>query len=89
MRERGWGRIINISSGGAWQPFADMADYTATKAAVKTVVDVTNPLSDDPPVNGVHSYLTSLEESLMERLQREFPDAHFVKAFNQVNNSRW
>jgi hypothetical protein len=24
----------------------------------------------------------------MERLQREFPDAHFVKAFNQVNNSR-
>ena len=24
----------------------------------------------------------------MERLQREFPDARFVKAFNQVNNSR-
>lgn len=34
MREAGWGRIINISSGGAWQPFAAMADYTATKAAV-------------------------------------------------------
>lgn len=34
MRDAGWGRIINISSGGAWQPFAAMADYTATKAAV-------------------------------------------------------
>ncbi len=34
MREAGWGRIINISSGGAWQPFANMADYTATKAAI-------------------------------------------------------
>jgi 8-hydroxy-5-deazaflavin:NADPH oxidoreductase len=60
----------------------------ARPTAGKTVVDVTNPLSDDSPANGVHSYFTSLEESLMERLQREFPDAHFVKAFNQVNNSR-
>jgi 8-hydroxy-5-deazaflavin:NADPH oxidoreductase len=60
----------------------------AANFAGKTVVDVTNPLSDDSPANGVHSYFTSLEESLMERLQREFPDAHFVKAFNQVNNSR-
>jgi 3-oxoacyl-[acyl-carrier protein] reductase len=34
MGEAGWGRIINISSGGAWQPFANMADYTATKAAI-------------------------------------------------------
>jgi 3-oxoacyl-[acyl-carrier protein] reductase len=34
MRETGWGRIVNISSGGAWQPFASMADYTATKAAI-------------------------------------------------------
>jgi NAD(P)-dependent dehydrogenase (short-subunit alcohol dehydrogenase family) len=34
MREGGWGRIINISSGNAWQPFATMADYAATKAAI-------------------------------------------------------
>jgi 3-oxoacyl-[acyl-carrier protein] reductase len=34
MREIGWRRIINISSGAAWQPFANMADYTATKAAI-------------------------------------------------------
>jgi 3-oxoacyl-[acyl-carrier protein] reductase len=34
MRSAGWGRIVNISSGGAWQPFATMADYTSTKAAI-------------------------------------------------------
>jgi predicted dinucleotide-binding enzyme len=60
----------------------------AANLAEKTVIDATNPLTDDPPANGVHSYFTSLDESLLERLQREFPDARFVKAFNQVNNSR-
>ena len=25
----------------------------------------------------------------MEQLQREFPDAHFVKAFNSVGTSAW
>lgn len=56
--------------------------------AGKTVIDVTNPLSDAPPVNGVVQFFTTMNESLMERLQREFPDARFVKAFNQVNSSR-
>jgi 8-hydroxy-5-deazaflavin:NADPH oxidoreductase len=54
----------------------------------KTVIDVTNPLADAPPDHGVPKYFTSLDESLMERLQREFPDANFVKAFNQSNYSR-
>ncbi len=60
----------------------------AANFAGKTVIDATNPLTDDPPANGVHKYFTSLDESLMERLQREFPNAHFVKAFNQANASR-
>ena len=60
----------------------------AANLAEKTVIDATNPLTDDPPANGVHSYFTSLDESLVERLQREFSDVRFVKAFNQVNNSR-
>jgi predicted dinucleotide-binding enzyme len=54
----------------------------------KIVIDVTNPLADEPPVNGVPKFFTTLEESLMERLQRECPKARFVKAFNQVNASR-
>ncbi|MFY9829595.1 MAG: hypothetical protein WAK69_13485 [Rhodoplanes sp.] len=53
----------------------------------KPVIDVTNPIADALPVNGVLKYFTSLDESLMERLQRAFPDAKFVKAFNSVGNA--
>lgn len=55
--------------------------------AGKTVIDVTNPIADAPPVNGVLKFYTSLDESQMERLQREFGSAHFVKAFNSVGNA--
>lgn len=59
----------------------------AENFASKTVIDVTNPIADAPPVNGVLKYYTSFEESQMERLQREFPSAHLVKAFNSVGNA--
>jgi 8-hydroxy-5-deazaflavin:NADPH oxidoreductase len=52
----------------------------------KCVIDVTNPIADAPPTNGVLKYFTSLDESLMERLQAEYPDARFVKAFNSTGN---
>jgi predicted dinucleotide-binding enzyme len=55
--------------------------------AGKPVIDVTNPIADAPPVNGVLKYYTSLDESQMERLQREFASARFVKAFNSVGNA--
>jgi predicted dinucleotide-binding enzyme len=54
----------------------------------KTVMDTTNPIAPEPPVNGVLRYFTSLEESLMERLQAAHPEAHFVKVFNSVGNTR-
>jgi len=54
----------------------------------KPVIDSTNPIADVPPRNGVLSFFSSLDESLMEILQREFPDARFVKAFNSVGNAR-
>jgi len=53
----------------------------------KIVMDVTNPIADLPPVNGVLRFFTSLDDSLMERHQREFPDIKFVKAFNSVGNA--
>jgi len=53
----------------------------------KIVIDATNPIADAPPVNGVLKYFTDLNESLMERLQREFEAARFVKAFNSVGNA--
>jgi predicted dinucleotide-binding enzyme len=52
----------------------------------KTVIDTTNPIADAPPENGVLKYFTSLEESLMERLQKIAPDAQFVKAFNSIGS---
>jgi 8-hydroxy-5-deazaflavin:NADPH oxidoreductase len=55
--------------------------------AGKTVIDTTNPIADTPPVNGVLKYFTSLEDSLMERLQKAFPAVHFVKAFSCVGNA--
>jgi predicted dinucleotide-binding enzyme len=60
----------------------------AANLSGKTVVDVTNPIADAPPTNGVLKFFTSLDESLMERLQREFADSHFVKAFNSVGSRR-
>ncbi|MGB7220713.1 MAG: NAD(P)-binding domain-containing protein [Vicinamibacterales bacterium] len=55
--------------------------------AGKTVIDAANPIADAPPVNGVLKYFTTLDDSLMERLQREFPAARFVKAFNSVGSA--
>lgn len=70
---------------------------TAAEAAVKlcglenlkgkTILDTTNPIADAAPVNGVLQYTTSLNESLMEKLQALAPDAHFVKAFSCVGSA--
>jgi predicted dinucleotide-binding enzyme len=53
----------------------------------RIVIDATNPIAEAPPTNGVLKFFTDLNESLMERLQGEFPTAHFVKAFNSVGNA--
>jgi 8-hydroxy-5-deazaflavin:NADPH oxidoreductase len=53
----------------------------------KTVLDATNPIANAPPTNGVLSFFTTLDDSLMERLQKKAPDAHFVKAFSCVGNT--
>lgn len=52
----------------------------------KTVIDTTNPIADAPPQSGVLKFFTSLDESLMERLQKIAPDAQFVKALNSVGS---
>lgn len=52
----------------------------------KTIIDATNPISG-APTNGVLPYFTDYNESLMERLQKQFPEAAFVKAYNSVGNA--
>lgn len=53
----------------------------------KCIIDTTNPIADAPPDHGVLRFFTTLDDSLMERLQRQFPAARFVKAFNSVGNA--
>ncbi|MFL5401903.1 MAG: NADPH-dependent F420 reductase [Gemmatimonadales bacterium] len=54
--------------------------------AGKLVIDTTNPIADEPPVDGVLRYFTGPNESLMERLQAAYPQVAFVKAFNSVGS---
>ena len=55
--------------------------------AGKVIIDATNPISKEPPENGVLKYFTSYNMSLMEQLQQLVPDGKFVKAFNSVGNA--
>jgi predicted dinucleotide-binding enzyme len=52
----------------------------------KVVIDTTNPIGG-PPVNGILTFFTGPNESLLERLQRIAPAARFVKAFSSVGNA--
>jgi predicted dinucleotide-binding enzyme len=92
------GRVGGHKEVGAWADMLVLASKgSAAEAAVrlcdahdlagKTVIDATNPIADAPPTNGVLHYFTTLEESLMEQLQKANPKAHFVKAFNSVGNA--
>jgi predicted dinucleotide-binding enzyme len=64
-----------------------VATAAAAHAAGKSVIDASNPIAELPPDNGVLRFFTNFDESLMERLQKLVPEAHFVKAFNSVGNA--
>lgn len=53
----------------------------------KIVIDVTNPISENvPPANGVLSFFTPANESLMETIQGRIHAAKVVKAFNSIGS---
>lgn len=52
----------------------------------KTVIDATNPIADEPPVNGVLKFFTDINWSSMEELQKTAQQAHFVKAFSSIGS---
>jgi predicted dinucleotide-binding enzyme len=80
-----FGEVVVLAVKGTVAPDALRAAGPANLAG-KVVIDATNPIADAPPVNGVLTFFTDLGESLMERLQRAFADARFVKAFNSVGH---
>jgi 8-hydroxy-5-deazaflavin:NADPH oxidoreductase len=82
-----FGDLVVLAVKGAAAEKA-VADCGPENLAGKTVIDATNPIADAPPDHGVLRFFTSLDESLMERLQRAAPEAHFVKCFSCVGNGQ-
>jgi hypothetical protein len=78
-----FGEVVVLAVGGAVALDA-LKLVGAANIDGKPVIDATNPIGGGPPVHGVLSFFTGLGDALMERLQRAFPGAHFVKAFNSV-----
>jgi predicted dinucleotide-binding enzyme len=82
-----FGDVVVLAVKGSVTKEALQAAGVANLAG-KPVIDATNPIADLPPVNGVLRFTTNLDESAMERLQREFPAIKLVKAFNSVGAAR-
>jgi len=76
--------IVLAVSGKAAEQAVELAGIHNLKG--KTVIDVTNPIAQEPPVNGVLKFFTDLNQSLMEKLQLKAPESHFVKSFSCVGS---
>jgi len=65
-----------------------LSQINADHLAAKTIMDATNPIADAAPENGVLQFFTDQNGSLMETLQKENPQAHFVKGFSSVGSAK-
>lgn len=75
-----WGEIVVLAvPGSAGEKTASLSDLSG-----KTVIDTMNPISGGPSSSGVLPFFTERGDSLIARMQKAQPDAHFVKAFNSV-----
>ena len=72
--------ILAVKGSAAIAALAPLAGALAGKV----VIDTTNPIADQPPVDGVFVYFTAANDSLLEMLQREYPALRLVKAWNSV-----
>lgn len=82
----GYGELLVLCvSGDVAEVVIDLAG--ANNFSGKTIIDTTNPIAKQPPVNGVLSFFTSKDQSLSEIIQNKVPDAFVVKAFNSVGNT--
>ncbi len=65
----------------------DVVKTIAPYSAGKTIMDAANPIAASAPEKGILKFFTTLDDSLMERLQRLAPQANFVKAFSSVGSA--
>ncbi|HZE37364.1 MAG TPA: SDR family oxidoreductase [Stackebrandtia sp.] len=72
MRERGFGRVINLGSRAATTPLSNMVDYSAAKAAV---VNLTTGLASHLSGSGVTANTVSPGVIVTESMRRMFTDS--------------
>ncbi len=77
--------IVLSVKGDAAESALDLCGSALLKG--KTIIDTTNPIAPAAPEKGVLKFFTNLDQSLMETLQKKFPDANFVKAFSCVGSA--
>ena len=73
--------VLNATNGSISE--AALAQAGAANLAGKTVIDVTNDL--EPVEGGYPKPRASADNSLGQRLQAAFPEAHLVKTLNTMN----
>jgi len=79
-----FGELLVLATAG---PGAEHALQLAGAANLngKTIIDACNPIAEgEAPQQGVLKFFVGPNESLGERLQAKFSQAHIVKAFNSV-----
>ena len=77
--------VLAVAGTGAEQALAQVGREGLSG---KLVIDTTNPIAGEPPEGGVLKCFTAANTSLMEQLQRTYPEAKFVKAFSCVGAAR-
>ncbi|MDV9199042.1 SDR family NAD(P)-dependent oxidoreductase [Streptomyces sp. Wh19] len=71
MRERGWGRVINVGSRAATTPLPNMVEYSAAKAAV---VNMTTSLAGHLAGSGVTANTVSPGVIVTDGMRKMFED---------------
>lgn len=92
MRERGWGRVVFVTSENVAQPYSDEAVYNAAKAAVLTTAKGMAQIyaPDGVLVNSVAPAFiaTDMTDGMMEKTAEEMGETKEQAIRNFLNNDR-
>jgi 3-oxoacyl-[acyl-carrier protein] reductase len=80
MRERGWGRVINVGSRAATTPLPNMVEYSAAKAAV---VNMTTSLARHLAGSGITANTVSPGVIVTDGMRRMFEEGAAARGWPQ------